>query len=368
MASLKNHLIRELAEIVSLTDDSNEWNDPCTTLFLLSGKEPFYNVRRMVENEVISVSPEEEDVVLEYRECFIWPELLKTLMLKWARKLSITAHEDWLRKYHREGFLKVLCENKDIKELSVDGSIISNWAEVFKMFPKLVSLHLTPVQFDQMVLNAPNALAGLEEIGFNFGITKEGGLAEACVALSTHHTKYPSLKVVRFEDLELVEVHYPDASVITAVPSVKHLKVAANHEYSSFDISFLTTLQKLFPTLETFVMDVEAELYEEDLGLDELEQFYQAFQSLTVGFSIQINCREEFTCFETDGTELREFLATKGTVTEDADTFIVKTCLPGKELTREVKINCFNAEEFSDEADYYNYEDYDDDDSDSESF
>uniref|UniRef100_A0A7E5A204 F-box domain-containing protein n=1 Tax=Panagrellus redivivus TaxID=6233 RepID=A0A7E5A204_PANRE len=318
MASLKSDLLREVAEILCLSDDENQWDSPRGTFsFLLSGKEPSVIVRRMIEDEIINVDEnwfpnyDKYDIKIRYRS-FTVPRFFNMLLLKWARKLEYHAPHVCVLTLPRTGLIKVLCENKDLRELTVTPSSIITWAEAFKLFPKLVSLNLSPLQFEQALLNAPNALTGLEEIDFNFTRRPKHpkiSLADACVALSTHHAKYPSLKVVHFKGLELRKVQYPDASKIIAVPSVEHFKLDIDDKYKSFDFNFLTTVQKMFPSLETLDMHVKADYYEQDMDPDEFDQFYQAFRSLRLGFCITINSCKELFRFEKDGTEVRERFA-----------------------------------------------------------
>uniref|UniRef100_A0A7E4WCU9 FBD domain-containing protein n=1 Tax=Panagrellus redivivus TaxID=6233 RepID=A0A7E4WCU9_PANRE len=342
MASLKYHLLREVADIVFR--DSSIWSRYTSriTSFVLSGKEPSLILRRMVQNEVITAYPDDGALEVTYGKHEVDYENLPVLLVNWARRLIIYSEDDWLQYSGAYDW-----ENEDLEELCVVETEISNWPKIFQMFPNLVSLNLAASQFDDMLRGAPNKLAGLEEIGITFPPLDEIDdtdvcLADTCMALCKHQSKYPALKVVHLKEVDLGnEFKYPKPSKVIPMPSVKHLKMAAVHDYTSFNLKLLTTIQKLFPSLETLDMDVEAQLCEENLGLENINKFYKAFHSLSVGFDLNVKYREELTSYDIDISQFRNLIVTKGTVTEKDGLLTVKTCLPGKAFIREVSIKNF---------------------------
>uniref|UniRef100_A0A7E4WAP2 FBD domain-containing protein n=1 Tax=Panagrellus redivivus TaxID=6233 RepID=A0A7E4WAP2_PANRE len=336
MASLKYHLLREVADIAFR--DSSIWSEgtPIVTSFALSGRVPSLIVRRMVQNEVITVYPYEHELVVKYGEHEVFSEVLSVLMAKWVLKLRIFCYDRFF--YRNFSLFFGNWENEDLEELSVDNADIDNWPNIFKTFPKLVSLHLAAFQFDDMLRDAPNELAGLEEIGItlNNGFEKKS-LADTCLALCEHQSKLPSLEVVQLKGVEF-QLHYNDypiPSKVTPMPSVKHLKIAVM-QYSFVDINlFITVMQKVFPSLETFELDVEAY---DHYGLDfsNIKDFYKAFHSLCVGFDLKVNYREKPYYYDSIIDYYRDRLFPKSTVTKTDGKFTAKTCFPGITIIHEV--------------------------------
>uniref|UniRef100_A0A7E4ZUE6 FBD domain-containing protein n=1 Tax=Panagrellus redivivus TaxID=6233 RepID=A0A7E4ZUE6_PANRE len=388
MAKLKEHMLHDIAttfcgRIRFYIPRKDQNGLSSVEKFVLSGKEPFRVFCRIVMNDVTIEELMSKHLHQRYRGNLWWHEssFLDILMLMWARKLrlgSIQCDDNYSKLYNS----KNMAGSIDFEELDVDGSRFDRWPEIFKAFPKLVILKVRAENFASMLDVVPTELVCLKEVELTPFDNKANELLTAHAALSGHQVMLPSLDTIHYVNTPLKDITFPgDAD---GVLSIKHLKIGAETNCCTpFDYSFLPVAQKMFPSLES--VEIRASVYCSCLydnnrapKLEVAKSFYEALESLNVGFSIKVTYIDRFSCDTKDIAELREFFATKGKVYGTPEKFAVETSVPGKRLTYEATISvvCFDSNPESDSEpgdeikfwgeedsdDYLYYNNYDDED------
>uniref|UniRef100_A0A7E4V8P6 F-box domain-containing protein n=1 Tax=Panagrellus redivivus TaxID=6233 RepID=A0A7E4V8P6_PANRE len=344
MAVLKDHLLREVITDVYAQGPKVGTRIitglPIIERFILSGKVPFRVFCQIIMDEVTITFISPGIVRMTYRDdqWMLRSVFLNILFINWARKLKMEAFE-WMYGSLRSGYSRILAENSDVTELSVDNNRFNDWATILKAFPNLVFLRTSARNFSSMLFCSSALLVFLKGIS----LKNDQSFVDAHEALAKHQSKFPRLETVQYTDASLGQIRFPkNASVL----SIKHLIIETDVKCCTpWNFSFLKAAENMFPSLKSVEIVATKTIFscpyslhdDDDSKLKSFEEFYRAFDALNFGFDVEIYYEESIFAREPVLNKLRQFCATKGKIYGDSQKFTVVTTAPRKRLTFSVE-------------------------------
>uniref|UniRef100_A0A7E4VIY8 FBD domain-containing protein n=1 Tax=Panagrellus redivivus TaxID=6233 RepID=A0A7E4VIY8_PANRE len=266
---------------------------------------------------------------------------LKVLCLKWAWKVEMS-YCDWI-------YEPPLHEGYYVKVLSIVNQWKIEWPLFWQMFPRLVSMRLSPSQFSEMMTSSPNELIHLKEVTFHFGAES---VSDAISALSKFQSKCPSLEAIGYTSIRSSELQY--VSDLT-FPTIKHLEVNVKQECDTpINFTFLSATSKLFPGLKSVHITANFCCNSECTSrtIWTFEKSYEAFDALNYDFHIKATYVEHLFSSSRARLELYTFLTTKGDISGDSYSYTVKRVFPGKVLIHDVTVDSDGDNYDSETSDY----------------
>uniref|UniRef100_A0A7E4UTR1 F-box domain-containing protein n=1 Tax=Panagrellus redivivus TaxID=6233 RepID=A0A7E4UTR1_PANRE len=348
---LQSHLLRELTRIVCSRSQFERRYKPtsCIGRLIAAGERSLKALREVIEDDVWITRVGDSEMRFEF--CGIYWEVdelfLNNLFIKWARRLhAFTFH--WLYDLPRQGFVKAMVENEDLEELSIGRWSKNDWPMILEIFPKLISMTMSSVQFADMLENSPKEHFHLKEIRLK---DDEGTLGVALQALLTHRTKCPNLEAIFYFDDSMKPVEIPESEI--TIPTIKHLGIDITTECcAKLDFSILDAANKLFPSLESVYITVNSHCHDHDVRkVDSIDELYEAFHLLRFGFFVELYYREKLNPSVENLEELHQHLAAKGKLYGYQTCFTVETLYPEKALIHKVVVSGY--EDDYDEVTYF---------------